>query len=167
VADSAGQEAPYRPMRQGPAAVALRLAGASYHEIAEALSLSSARLARAAVEETLAAQAVDPTTREHLRAEEGARLDRLLRGVWAKATDLNHPEHLPAVKVARDLIDRRIRLYGLDAPSEVVVHTPTMLEIDQWVATVTATQLRDLRELEDRSVVDVDEVIEAADATPA
>jgi hypothetical protein len=92
-------------------------------------------------------------TREQLRNEEAGRLERLLRSVWAKATDPMNPEHLPAVKVAVGIIDRHIRLHGLDAPSEVIVHTPTMTEIDQWVAHVTSAQISDLRELE-ASVVD-------------
>jgi len=134
--------------RQGAAAVALRLAGASYHEIADALSIVDAAGARRMVEETLAAKSMDPPSREMLRAEEAGRLERLLRGVWAKATDVNHPEHLASVKIAVGIIDRHIRLHGLDAPAEIIVHTPTMTEIDQWVASVTTATVGELRAME-------------------
>lgn len=133
---------------QGMAAVALRLAGASYAEIAEALAYTNPTTARTAVEQVLAARSGTPATREALRNEEAGRLERLLRSVWGKATDPGHAEHLPAAKVALSIIDRHVRLHGLDAPSEVIVHTPTMHEIDQWVAAVTQTQINDLRELE-------------------
>lgn len=145
---------PGRRERAGHAAVALRLAGASYAEIAEALAFTDAKAARSAVENTLAATASEHS-RDQLRAEEAGRLERLLRGVWAKATNPDNPEHLPAAKVALAIIDRHVRLYGLDAPAEVVVHSPTAAEIDAWVAGMTSTSLKDLRALE-ATVVDVD-----------
>lgn len=146
-----------RPGNQGTAAVALRLAGASYAEIADALLYANAREARHAVETTLSQNIPDAKARDVLRAEEAGRLERLLRSVWPKATDPNHPEHLPAVKTATGIIDRHIRLHGLDAPAEIVVHTPTAAEIDQWVAKVTASTVGVLAELED-TVIDVEEV---------
>lgn len=154
---------PETTRRTGPAAVALRLAGASFNDIAEALGVADAHAARLMVEETLAVTAVDPQTREMMRAEMNLRLERLLRGVWAKATNPDHPEHIPSGKFALAVADRLIRLNGLDAPAEIVVHTPTMSEIDQWVASVTAEQVRALRELED-TIVD-GEVVEDATAS--
>jgi len=129
--------------------LALRLAGAGYDEVADALGLPSAQIARDQVEVALEARAWgDVQGRERMRTEQSARLERLLRSVWAKATNPDHVEHLPAVKVARELIDRLIRLYGLDAPTEVVVHNPTAAEIDTWVATVIAAGTADLRAME-------------------
>jgi hypothetical protein len=148
---------PGRRARNGAAAVALRLAGASYTEIAEALALTDAKAARSAVETTLAAQTTEQT-REQLRGEEAARLERLLRGVWGKATNPDHAEHLPAAKVALAIIDRHVRLHGLDAPAEVIVHSPTTAEIDAWVASMTAVSLTDLRALEASVVDDVIDV---------
>jgi len=145
---------PSRRERSGNAAVALRLAGASYAEIADALAFADAKAARSAVETTLAASAT-AHCREQLRSEEAGRLERLLRGVWGKATNPDHAEHLPAAKVALAIIDRHVRLYGLDAPAEVVVHSPTTAEIDSWVAGMTATSLADLRALE-ATVVDTE-----------
>lgn len=128
-----------RVPRTGAAALALRLAGAGYDEVAEALGMASADAARNAAELTLAHRAwQDATGRERLRQENSARLERLLRGVWTKATNPSDPEHLPAVRAARELIDRHCKLWGLDAPSEVVVHAPTQTEIEQWVAGVVS-----------------------------
>jgi hypothetical protein len=135
--------------RTGAAALALRLAGAGYDEVADALGLPSAVIAREHVEVALEARAWDDVKgRDRLRTEQSARIERLLRSVWGKATNPDHVEHLPAVKVARELIDRLIRLYGLDAPTEVVVHNPTAAEIDAWVATVITAGTADLRAME-------------------
>lgn len=127
--------------RQGAAALALRLAGAGYDEVADALGFDTAVEARKAAETALEARAwEDVDGRKRLRSECGARIERLLRGVWIKATDPDHPEHLVAVRVARELVDRQVRLYGLDAPQEVVVHSPTAAEIDAWVAAVVSNE---------------------------
>lgn len=153
--DHVDGQGPNRRQRQGAAATALRLAGASYVEIAEALSFVDAKAARALVEQTLGASTTD-ATRAQLRDEESARLERLLRSVWHKATTPEHAEHLPAAKVALAIIDRHSRLHGLDAPTEVIVHTPTTSEIDAWVASMTAVGMTDLRALEASVVIDVE-----------
>jgi hypothetical protein len=141
--------------------VALRLAGASYVEIAEALAFADAKAARALVETWLGESASD-ADRAALRTTETLRLERLLRGVWGKATNPDHPEHLPAAKVALAIIDRHSRLHGLDAPAEVVVHTPTTAEIDAWVANMTAVGMSELRALEAPVVIDADVADEPA-----
>lgn len=146
MADRSGDPA-FQQYRQGAAAVALRIAGASYAEVAEALGLSGPGMARTMVESDLANRVTD-TQRSTLRAEESARLERLLRSVWQKATDPGHAEHLPAAKVALGIIDRHVRLNGLDAPAEIVVHTPTTSEIDAWVASMAASGSADLAALE-------------------
>lgn len=116
------------------AATALRLAGASYQEIAVTLGLASPRVARDLVEAELAETEQDTDKRDALRREEAARIERLLRGMWNKATNPEHDEHIPAARAALAMIDRHARLLGLDQPTEVIVYTPTTTEIDQWVA---------------------------------
>jgi hypothetical protein len=136
------------PQAPGRAGLALRLAGASYAEIADTLALADAAEARDLVCNELAARDVDPDERVALRAEEAARIERLLRGVWGKATNPHDPEHLPAARVALSMVDRHARLLGLDMPTEVVVYTPTTNEIETWVAEMVAraTPLLDVEE---------------------
>jgi len=123
--------------RTGPAVTALKLAGASFSEIADSLGLSSPQEALTLYLADLSTR-VNDNDRAVLRAEANARLERLLRSTWRKATTERDPEHLAAVRVAQGLVDRIIKLNGLDAPTEIVVHSPTVSEIDQWVATVLA-----------------------------
>jgi hypothetical protein len=154
--DRAHSNPAFQNYRQGAAAVALRVAGASYADISEALGLSGARMAQTMVEADLANRVSD-ADRKVLREEESARLERLLRGVWQKATDPAHIEHLQAAKVALAIIDRHTRLHGLDAPAEIVVHTPTMSEIDEWVAAMSGSAISDLAALEAPVVIDTEE----------
>jgi len=85
-----------RVPRTGAAALALRLAGAGYDEVADALGMVSAEAARVAAEQTLAHRAwQDSTGREKMRQENSARLERLLRSVWTKATNPADPETDP------------------------------------------------------------------------
>ena len=145
--------------RPGKAAVALRLAGATYSEVSEVLGFADANQARAAVELELGRTADEPKGKATLREEASARLERLLRGVWQKAINPNDPEHLPSVRTAMSHIDRHIRLHGLDAPTEVLVHNPTTAEIEAWVAKMLSKQ---------QEIIDVEEVdilaLESSDA---
>jgi hypothetical protein len=151
--------------RTSSAALALRLAGATYDEVADALGLPSAENARDLTERALAARAdLDRNGRDRLRAENGARLERLMRGVWQKAIDPEHPDHLVAVRVARELVDRHCKLYGLDAPSELIVHAPTAAEIDAWVAGMVAEQTKGLRAME-AAVVEAEVIEDTAEAS--
>jgi transposase-like protein len=150
----AGKDAALR--RTGQAATALRLAGASYAEVAEALGLVDAVEARNIVERDLATRSGDEPARNALRAEEEARILRLLRSVWRKATNENDPEHLVAARVALAMVDRHAKLMGLDMPTEVVVYTPTTSEIDAWVAEVVALQHTNVLDVEEADVLAIE-----------
>lgn len=125
--------------RKTHAAIAMRLGGGTWAEIALTLGYPTPRAACVAVERSLEKE-LDTADREHLRRLAGARLDRLLRSVWPKAVDENSPEQMVAVSRARDLVADHRKLFGLDAPTEVVVHNPTQAEIEAWVATVVSVQ---------------------------
>jgi hypothetical protein len=147
------------PARKGDAAVSLRVAGASYAEIAEVLGYQTEARAISAVENALAG-ALNAEDRNHQRAIAGQRIERLIRSVWAKAVDPAQPEHLPAVRTAKDLIDRYAKLYGLDAPSEIIVSTPTTSALESWVQQLTqiqAPQVEEFDVLEAEVVEDNDE----------
>lgn len=122
--------------RKANAAIQLRLAGATWPEIAIALGYPTPRQALVATEKALEKQLTDTDDRDKMRKLANARLERLLRGVWSKAIDPESPEHLIALTKSRELIADHRKLFGLDAPTEVVVHNPTQNELEQWVARV-------------------------------
>jgi hypothetical protein len=123
--------------RLAAAAAAMRMDGASEAETGALLGMG-VREVRAAVEQHLAEQArkAAPRNREVLRRVEDERLERMMLAVWPRALDPDDPDQLPAVRAALSISERRSRLHGLDAPAEVVVHSPTLAEIDAWVAQV-------------------------------
>lgn len=154
-ADGSRSPEAFREYRQGTAAVALRLAGASFTEVAEALGLGSVGDAYEMVESTLALQVTDED-REQLRQIEAARLDRLQRSVWGVATDPDHPDHYLALNAVLKISDSRRRLLGLDMPTEISVSSPTQDELDRWVASVTNQQLGRFAALEATVVGDAE-----------
>jgi DNA-binding transcriptional ArsR family regulator len=137
------------------AAIALKVAGANYSEIAEVLSYSTVEQARSAVERGLAATASEED-RSRQREIASRRLERLLRGLWRKATDEDNPEHLSAARTALAIVDRHIRLWGSDAPSEMVIFSPAKGEMEAWIESMVKRVRQGLPEEAD--IIDADVV---------
>jgi len=97
-------------------AIALRLAGASYEQIAQQLGYASRSAAYTdidrALRKGLAEQERDGAL---LRQQELERLDRLQAGIWPRAISGDYR----AADTALRIIDRRCKLLGLDAPQRV------------------------------------------------
>ncbi|WP_433242552.1 hypothetical protein [Actinomadura nitritigenes] len=106
-------------------AIQLRLAGVDWDTIAEQLGYRGGRGAACKdVTRALEERRADlDKTAEELRAVEVSRLDRLQAAVWALAVQ-GEPTAMNAVL---RIIDRRIRLLGLDAPRRTEV---TVQQID-------------------------------------
>ncbi len=149
--------------RKANAALQLRIAGASWDEIAEVVGYPTGRLALVATERALEKELKTEESQVHMRSLAGKRLERLLRGVWTKAINDSHPEHLAAVDRARQLIDRHAKLYGLDAPQEFVVNSPSQAELERWVGTVIQAATPPLQEAD---IFDAD-VLDEGDDPPA
>lgn len=112
-------------------AVALRLAGLGYQEIADQLDYPSRTHAFADVEAAITLRAQDGTrTVDSLRETEVMRLDRLQAAAWAKALAGDYK----AIELSLKIIDRRCKLLGLDAPERIEVVTLEWLD----------SQIRDL-----------------------
>lgn len=146
---------PSREIRQrNEEIIELRRAGESYGRIADHYGLSKARVC------DIIRQACDlsnaPNINE-LRAAEGDRLDRLQQKVWAKALDGD----IPAIRTVLAIMDRRARLFGLDAPVRVDIQ-----QLPADVASLTE-RVRALRvaqaEALEQPIVDA-EVVEAQEA---
>ena len=109
-------------------AAQLRAAGGTFREIGQALDIDPT-WAR-----TLVLRALDASKYEAadlMRTQEGMRLDRLQRAHWANALggDVN------AAKVVLRCMDRRARLFGLDAPVQAEVELKyTTEDMDAEVA---------------------------------
>lgn len=146
---------------RGESAVALKIAGADYSQIAKVLGYASPAAARQAVEAALAS-AVSMGDRDNERRLAIGRIETLLRSVWPKATDPDHPDQSVFGRLALAYIDRGIKLQGLDAPTEITMHTPTLTEFNQVVAELTSRARQGLPQ--EKSVIDDDIIdVEALD----
>jgi hypothetical protein len=139
--DAGGNSAGRARSRKANAALQMRYAGATWTEIATALGYPTPRTAMVATEKALERELATAEDREKMRKLAGARLERLIRAVWAKAIDPEHPDQMIAVGKAREVIGDHRKLFGLDAPTEVVVHNPTETELAAWVAKVVAVNI--------------------------
>lgn len=100
--------------------VELRLQGLSYRAIGAAAGCSHVHAWRLI---TRAMETVNDRTAEDarvLRTLEAERLDAILQGVWDRAAEGD----LPAVDRVLKIMERRARLFGLDAPAKVAPTTP-------------------------------------------
>lgn len=91
-------------------ALELRIAGMTYAAIAESLDYADRSGPRKAVDGLL--RKVEHEGVSELRQMEGHRLDRLQRAVWVNAVGGN----LDAIKTVLSIMDRRAKLFGLNAP---------------------------------------------------
>ena len=132
--------------RKADAALSMSLSGATWGEIAEALGFPTPRAARVAVEKALVRQLATDDDKAKMRAMAGARLERLLRGIWMKAINPEDPEQMTAVSKSRELIADHSKLFGLNAPTELMVHSPTQSELEDWVLRMTATMVPEVEE---------------------
>ena len=121
--------------RKANAAVQMKIAGATWDEIAETLGYPSGRAALVATEQALERE-LRTESKDAMRAMAGKRLERMLRSVWPKAINSESPEQLPAVGRAREIIADHRKLFGLDAPTEFAVSAPAEAELQRWVAVV-------------------------------
>ena len=110
-------------------ALELKIAGATYREIAAALGYRDGSAAYKAVQAGKRLGFVEPAA--ELRQLESDRLDRLQRAVWTNAVKGD----LPAVNAALKISDQRAKLLGLNAPQRTDV---TIKLDDQLAAQVIA-----------------------------
>lgn len=116
-------------------ALRLRLYGADFSEIAETLNLESEGVAVRLVRQALAKQKVDEGEVELLREIESARLETITKSLMRRATNPKDPDHLAYARTAVVVIDRHVKLRGLDAPQKLdVTVNPTYDQIQGWVS---------------------------------
>ena len=130
-------------------AVALRIEGRAYAEIADALGYSDESGARHAVSRLLDRREAESV--EELRMVEGCRLDAMQAAVWDAAL---HGD-LDAIKAVLGIMARRARLFGLDKPTAVAVgisETEFAAQAAELLAVLGPEPLRELAQSVPESV---------------
>lgn len=106
--------------------IELRRTGATWELIAKATGYANASGAHKAYQKALG-KIVEPKI-EELRATEIDRLDRLQFAIWERAKEGD----IKAIDAVLRILDRRVRILGLDAPSkiqaEIVTYDGNILE---------------------------------------
>ena len=111
--------------------------GANYPEIADEFGITPAA-ARMAVERVLADSWDDNEDKSKQRQRVSMQLDAMLRAVVDRALDKEDSQQLSYLRAALQVVDRKARLLGLDAPVNIQLGLPAKDELDQWVAAVAA-----------------------------
>lgn len=96
-------------------ATAMRLAGARYDDIAQALGYNSRQAVHDAVKRVL--RDLPDESPEQVKALEMSRLDRLQQGLWPLALNGNQG----AIDRILRIMERRAKLMGIDAPTQTQV----------------------------------------------
>lgn len=131
--------------RKANAALDMAIHGAGWDKIAEVLGFPTPRLARVAVEQALERN-LSQVDKQKMRLLMQGRYNSMVASVAGKATDPDHPEHLAALGKYREITADVRRMWGLDAPQEVLVSNPTAREIDDWVGLAVSHGIPDVVE---------------------
>lgn len=122
-----------RTLELMPKAAALRAAGASFRDIGQSLGIDPT-WARTLVLKAL--QEVAYEAADEMRTQEGERLDRLQMGLWPQATRGDVKAVLAVVRV----MERRAKLFGLDAPVKLeVAEVVDYSEVDEALSVILGT----------------------------
>lgn len=120
------------------AALQLRIDGASYSDIAKVLEFKDAAEARRSIETALSVEARAVDDVDKMRWMEARRLERLLSSLMTRATNPHDRDHLAYARTALAVVDRHIKLYGLDMPAKVnVTYSPATDQLEEWVSRMT------------------------------
>lgn len=136
----AGKElTPRIPVNRAAAALALRLDGAGFGDIAKVLELASPAEARRMVDKALADIPTDMGEVERVRDLESRRIERILISLMKRGTNPKDPDHLAYARTALAAIKQQTDLYGAAMPTKVdITYNPSAQQLEKWVAQITA-----------------------------
>lgn len=137
-------------------AVNMKIAGASYTQIAEHLGYSTPATARRAVERGIAEAAASPDDQEKVRWLVDARLERLLSAVSPNAHRPG-PQQLDFAAAVLRIIDRKMTLWHLGGTNVTI--TPSGERVREVVAHLT--QLADHGADQEADIMAEEEIIDA------
>jgi len=148
---------PHRTRAQ--AAAVMLVSGADFATIAQVMDFESEDAARKAAETAMAAS-FDSWDKAHLRRVLTGRLEGLWRIAYTRAQNDRYSAKEAATKNALAILDRLGKMYGIDEPTQVVLHSATSQQINDWVARVTSAEMKALPQEED--ILDAEVVEESA-----
>lgn len=130
------------------AAAVMLVSGADFATIAQVMDFPSQDAARLAAEKALA-DSFDSWDKAALKKVLTGRLEALWRVAYSRASNDRYAAKEAATGNALKIIDRLTKMYGVDEPTQVVMHSATSAQINEWVARVTAKEIEALPAEED------------------
>lgn len=130
--DKGGTHVRLARQRKALAALDLKVRGYPLEKIALVLGYPNGQAVGVALEKALGDELRD-TDKSALRQIAGRRLEQAWRSLHDKINDPTHPDHVAAVNAGIKVIDRHAKLMGLDAPTELIVTTPSGQEMQEYV----------------------------------
>jgi hypothetical protein len=127
------------------AASVMVVSGMDYGTVAQVMGFSSTDEVRSVVEAELAAQ-YSEVDRQKLRLLLSSRLEKLWSISYSRAQNDRNPTRETATQNALKVADRLAKLWGVDEPTQVVLHSATTEQIQAWVADVMAEKMKGLPE---------------------
>lgn len=124
-------------------ALEMRMGGQPYSRIAKALGYRGRSSAYTAVMRVLDRREAEPA--ERVRNLELQRLERLLKAYWSRAVRVRQPD-IGAAKLCLDILARRARMLGLDAPVKVDI-TDLVREVAQAAGLDPHAMLQEARQV--------------------
>src|SRR5690606_33466981 len=124
------------PPSRASAAVNLLFSGASYADITKVLDYRNVEETKRAIWGAIGSLDIDEYRRNQERELMARRLNKLVSSGWKRATNPNDPDHIAYQRLMLAIMDRQAKLFGLDAPTESIVYTPSQQEINDHVARV-------------------------------
>lgn len=126
------------------------MAGSSYAELAQLFDLPSAAAARQAIERALAEAAPDTQAdRPMLIKKASMTLDMLQRSIMGKAIDPENPDQRGYIETVLKIQDRKAALFGLNAPSTMLLATPGDDELQSFIHQLAVASGTEIPEEED------------------
>lgn len=120
--------------RKGIAAMELFIRTRSWERAAEGAGYPTPRAARVAGEKALENEFKHSSrSQDFMRKYAAKHLDMLMGSLAVKTADPAHPEHIAAIKTARELIAQQAKLLGLDAPTKLSLVDPTQEQIEAYL----------------------------------
>lgn len=126
------------------------MAGASYAELADLFDLPSPAAARQAIEKALVESAPDTINdRPMLVKKVSMTLDMLQRSIMTKALDGKNPDQRGYLDTVLKIVDRKAALFGLNAPSTMLIAAPGDDELRSFVEQLAVASGAELPEESD------------------
>lgn len=122
--------------RRHEAAAILLVNGMDIGAITQMLEYESQVACQKDIEKAIANIGLDSWDKQQLRQIMGARLEQAWKIAITNAGRRGYPAREAAMANAIRAAEKIIKLYGLDAPAEMIVHNATTEQINAWIANV-------------------------------